>query len=122
MLASINSGAISPYNPLYYSGTLALPKKESKAVLEVVVKKEEETHVADCKEEKLCEEEKTSELVAAEVICENVVVKREVFEATVQDACTQTPLPKRRRRGGRGSRMRRMLAFQLMLTEKRGLP
>ena len=28
----------------------------------------------------------------------------------------------RRRRGGQGSRMRRLLAFQLMLTEKRGLP
>ena len=41
-------------------------------------------------------------------------------EATVKDACTQTP--QRRRRGGRGSRMRRLLAFQLMLSEKKGLP
>ena len=41
-------------------------------------------------------------------------------EATAKDACTQTPW--RRRRGGRGSRMRRLLAFQLMLSEKKGLP
>ena len=41
-------------------------------------------------------------------------------EATAKDACTQTP--RRRRRGGRGSRMRRLLAFQLMLTQKKGLP
>ena len=45
-----------------------------------------------------------------------------VLEATVHDASTQTPQVKRRRRGGRGSRTRRMLAFQLMLTAKRGLP
>ena len=120
MLAS--NSTISPYNPLYYSGRLALTKKESKAVVEAVVKKEEEIPVAKCKEEKLCEEEKTSHLVAAEVSCENVVVKKESSDATVQDACTQTPLAKLRRRGGRGSRRRRMLAFQLMLTEKRGLP
>ena len=41
-------------------------------------------------------------------------------EATTLDACTQTP--SRRRRGGRGSRMRRLLAFQLLLTKKKGLP
>ena len=41
-------------------------------------------------------------------------------EATAQDASTQTP--RRRRRGGRGSRMRRLLAYQLKLTQKRGLP
>ena len=38
------------------------------------------------------------------------------------DACTQTPRRKLKRRGGQGSRMRRMLAFQLQLTVKRGLP
>ena len=38
----------------------------------------------------------------------------------MSDASTQTP--KRRRSGGRASRMRRLLAFQLMLTKKRGLP
>ena len=38
------------------------------------------------------------------------------------DACTQTPKRRPRRRGGRGSRTRRMLAYQLMLTIKRGLP
>ena len=41
-------------------------------------------------------------------------------EATAKDVCTQTP-GRRRRRGGRGSRMR-LLAFQLMLTEKKGMP
>ena len=43
-------------------------------------------------------------------------------KATVQDACTQTPPQKARRRGGKGIRTRRMLAFQLMLTAKHGLP
>ena len=38
------------------------------------------------------------------------------------DACTQTPRQKPRRRGGQGSRRRRMLSYQLMLTVKRGLP
>ena len=38
----------------------------------------------------------------------------------VSDACTQTP--KRRRNGGKASRMRRLLACQLMLTRKRRLP
>ena len=45
----------------------------------------------------------------------------EVERSTV-DACTQTPKQRPRRKGGRGSRARRMLAFQLMLTVKRGLP
>ena len=38
------------------------------------------------------------------------------------DACTQTPRQKPRRRGGQGSRTRRMLSYQLMLSVKRGLP
>ena len=38
------------------------------------------------------------------------------------DVCTQTPRQKPRRRGGQGSRRRRMLSYQLMLTVKRGLP
>ena len=38
------------------------------------------------------------------------------------DAFTQTPRQRPRRRGGRASRARRMLAYQLMLTVKRGLP
>ena len=60
-----------------------------------------------------------------------VVIKEEMEEgeeeveegpmATVQDACTQTPPQKARRRGGKGSRTRRMLAFQLMLTAKHRL-
>ena len=51
----------------------------------------------------------------------------EVKESTTEknsscDAFTQTPRQRPRRRGGRGSRTRRMLAYQLMLTVKRGLP
>ena len=47
----------------------------------------------------------------------------EVEESTTScDACTQTPKARPRRRGGRGSRARRLLAYQLMLTVKRGLP
>ena len=51
----------------------------------------------------------------------------EVEESTSEgnsscDASTQTPRQRPRRRGGRGSRTRRMLAYQLMLTVKRGLP
>ena len=46
----------------------------------------------------------------------------ESCEATAKDASTQTPGKKPRRRGGQGSRRRRMLAFQQMLTVKRGLP
>ena len=38
------------------------------------------------------------------------------------DAVTQTPRHRPRRTGGGGSRARRMLAYQLMLTVKRGLP
>ena len=76
---------------------LILPKEENK-VLEPVAEKEEAI-VAVCK----LEEEDSS------------------CEATAKDACTQTP-QRRRRRGGRGSRMRRLLAFQLMLTQKKGLP
>ena len=75
---------------------LELPEEE-KEVLEPVTDKEEEI----------------------EAVCK---VEEEDFscEATAKDACTQTP--RRRRRGGRGSRMRRLLAFQLMLSEKKGLP
>ena len=75
---------------------LELPE-EKKEVLEPVADKEEEI-VAVCK----VEEEDSS------------------CEATAKDACTQTA--RMRRRGGRGSRMRRLLAFQLMLNEMKGLP
>ena len=47
-------------------------------------------------------------------------LKEEKNPCKMSDASTQTP--KRRRNGGRASRMRRLLAFQLMLTKKRGLP
>ena len=50
----------------------------------------------------------------------NVEEEKASCEATAQDASTQTP--RSRRRGGKGSRRRRLLAFQLMLTEKKGLP
>ena len=59
------------------------------------------------------------EVVEAVPDC-NVEEVKASCEATAQDACTQTP--RRRRRGGRGSRMRRLLAYQLKLTQKRGLP
>ena len=39
-----------------------------------------------------------------------------------KDATTQTPRLKRKRSGGKGSRLRRLLAFQLMLSKKHGLP
>ena len=53
-----------------------------------------------------------------------LVAKQEVgTDCISQDASTQTPKPKLRRRGGgRESRTRRLLAFQAMLTVKRGLP
>ena len=54
---------------------------------------------------------------------ETLVAKQEVCSDLIsQDASTQTPKPKLRRRGGRESRTRRLLAFQAMLTVKRGLP
>ena len=62
------------------------------------------------------------EMLEAEVMEEEEIVadfKVDVVQASC-DACTQTP--RRRRRGGRGSRMKRLLAFQLLLTEKKGLP
>ena len=52
----------------------------------------------------------------------NMGEKKKSCEATAVDASTQTSSHKPKRRGGRGSRMRRMLAFQLQLTVKRGLP
>ena len=74
---------------------LVLPPEQSELVIKEEM--EEEESVDDCKVE-------------------------EGPKATVQDACTQTPPQKARRRGGKGSRTRRMLAFQLMLTAKHGLP
>ena len=62
------------------------------------------------------------------VLPEEIQVPGEVVESTAAfskvscNAFTQTPRQRPRRRGGRGSRARRMLAYQLMLTVKRGLP
>ena len=50
------------------------------------------------------------------------VLKVGISDCILQDASTQTPKQKLRRRGGRESRTRRLLAFQAMLTVKRGLP
>ena len=50
----------------------------------------------------------------------NASLEEEKNPCKMSDASTQTP--KRRRNGGRASRMRRLLAFHLMLTKKRGLP
>ena len=49
-----------------------------------------------------------------------VKLEEEKDQPRVSDACTQ--MPKGRRRGGKASRMRRLFAYQLMLTRKRGLP
>ena len=73
------------------------------------------------------EEHEVKEAVIKEEVQEETKVacnvegdKASCCEATARDACTQTP--RRRRRGGRGSRMRRLLAFQLMLSKRKGLP
>ena len=66
-------------------------------------------------EAEVVEEETEAEAVAAKV-------SEEKKSCEAVDACTQTPSQKLKRRGGRGSRMRRMLAFQLQLTVKQGLP
>ena len=68
--------------------------------------------------EKVCEEENILALVT---VAEDVAVEKESC-ASSQDACTQTPPSTRKRRGGCGSRRRRMLAFQLGLTQRLGLP
>ena len=73
------------------------------------------------------EEHEVKEAVVKEEVEEETKVdfnmgeeKASCCEATAQDACTQTP--RRRRRGGKGSSMRRLLGFQLMLSKKKGLP
>ena len=60
------------------------------------------------------EEEPEAESVAASRLCEE--------KKSSCNACTQTSSRKQKRRGGRGSRMRRMLAFRLQLSVKKGLP
>ena len=76
----------------------------STRTVRLVLPKEEAEEVVEETEDvaaKVCEDKKSCEAV---------------------DACTQTPRRKLKRRGGQGSRMRRMLAFQLQLSVKRGLP
>ena len=70
-------------------------------------------------EEEVLEEEKIPNLVTA---LGNVITKEESRNVSAQDACTQTPPRIRKRRGGGGSRLRRLLAHQLMLSERWGLP
>ena len=65
------------------------------------------------KEDSKVEREVKQELQEQEQVVEAVVAK---------DATTQTPPCKRRRSGGKGSRMRRLIAFQLSLSKKHGLP
>ena len=50
----------------------------------------------------------------------DIKLKKEKDPLKVSDAYIQTP--KTRRSGGKASRMRRLLAFQQMLTKKKGLP
>ena len=85
-----------------------MPKKEYEAV---VIK--EEAAAAEEVIEAVPEEEENL------AVCK-VDEEKASCEATARDASTQTP--RRRRSGGKGSRMRRLLSFQLMLTEKKGLP
>ena len=68
-----------------------------------------------------CANTRVVKLVLPEEGMEVLEPAAEVEENTT-DACTQTPKRRPRRKGGRGSRARRMLAYQLMLTVKRGLP
>ena len=75
--------------------------------------------VLPAEEEKVLEEEKIPNLVTA---VGNVITKEESRNVSAQDACTQTPPWTRKRRGGGGSRLRRLLAHQLMLSERWGLP
>ena len=53
---------------------------------------------------------------------ESTAANSKVDENASCDAFTQTPRQRPRRRGGRGSRTREMLAYQLLLTVKHGLP
>ena len=69
----------------------------------------------------LPEEEENKEVEATLTECKVEKERASCCEATARDAGTQTPRRKKRK-GGRGSRMRRLLAFQLMLTKKKGLP
>ena len=67
-------------------------------------------------------DDKEEEIIAKEEVVTVCKVEEEdsSCDARAKDAFTQTP--QRRRKGGRGSRMRRLLAFKLMLTDKKGLP
>ena len=68
---------------------------------------------AEEERQKLLKEEEKEAVV-------DIKLEVEKDQPRVSDACTQTP--KRRRSGGKASRMRRLLAYQLMLTRKRRLP
>ena len=63
-------------------------------------------------------EEKRQKLVKEEEV--DIKLEEEKDPLEVSDACTQTP--KMRRSSEKASRMRRLLAFQQMLTKKKGLP
>ena len=66
-------------------------------------------------------------VIKEEMVFKEKVIKVEILEPNTGemksfDASTQTPPRKSRRTGGQGSRTKRMLAYQLMLTERFGLP
>ena len=60
-------------------------------------------------------EEETETALEEEEELVGATVEKVCSAPTSQNACTQTPKPMPRRRGGRASRMRRLLAFQAML-------
>ena len=98
---------------------------QTRRVRLVLPEVEKEVPELEAEEEKTTEE--SYEPVADEVDHEQVV---EVEKTSQQhhDAMVESCEPaagvksRRRSRGGQGSRRRRLLAFQMMLTEKRGLP
>ena len=68
---------------------------------------------AEEERQKLLKEEEKEAVV-------DIKLEVEKDQPRVSDACTQTS--KRRRSGGKASRMRRLPSFELMLTRKRRLP
>ena len=71
----------------------------------------------------LSNDEKDSEVKKEVKLEPEETIQEQVVEGVAaKDATTQTLRRRRRRSGGKGSRLRRLLAFQLMLSNKHGLP